>query len=461
MEPPLADITDNLVNSPMSVSSNKSDGSLSDIRRLTALSLTINSPPPIMQRGADTPQTPLSNNSVTGAMGGVLNDNATPRAGYAASLAATEGEEENINHSNNLFDLEDEFSKSAFVDAFLKGIMTDFGGGGGDGMLAGVQASRRNSSTSSDAPMTGDEDLLNIDLLNEDFLLDMIEEEDHDEKGTSTEQRNITMKATLEDDDDLLNSSTGSVENSILQRSVSSPGAPGGRGSEKPHLGAGASGPPSPRIRRSASLADGNINSGRSASRKPSPTNITVGSANSATKSKKRTPKKSRLSRMKSESALASRGSTAGATHPYLNVGVGRNTADIPPELRRRHTVSGGGGGGRLFFENKEYFKIRSHLRDLVRKGHNNDELPGWVPEMKGSLAKMKSARLFLGMLTKHCKWAAESVKATPTPISESGMMGGEDGSGDVADNGDPNINMENFTKRHITVLNDIPPERV
>lgn len=460
MEPPLADITENLVNSPMSVSSNKSDGSLSDIRRLTALSLTIHSPPPIMQKGAGTPQTPLCNNSVAGATGVLNADSLTPISD-AVALATEEGEEENINHNNNLFGLEDEISKASFIDAFLKGIMTsDFGGGDA------LNAPRRNSSTSSDALMRGDEDLLDIDLLDENVLFNMIDDEnqeneaDQQQRGGGAIMMKDELGAILEDDDDILNSSTGSVENSILQRSISSPSGVWGGG--KPHLAAGASGPQSPRLRRSASLVDNNVSNSRPGSRKPAPENIAVNAT--AAKTKKRTPKKPRISRMKSDSALASRGSTAGAAHPYLSVGVGRSSvADIPPELRRRHTVSGG-GGGRLYFENKEYFKIRSHLRDLVRKGHNNQELP-MIPEMKGSLAKMKSARLFLGMLTKHCTWAAESVKAT-TPVSPSEpRIGGEeaDGAGQVVvvEEQDTKINMENFTKRQITVLNDIPPERV
>ena len=76
--------------------------------------------------------------------------------------------------------------------------------------------------------MRGDEDLLDIDLLDENVLFNMIDDEnqeneaDQQQRGGGAIMMKDELGAILEDDDDILNSSTGSVENSILQRSISS-----------------------------------------------------------------------------------------------------------------------------------------------------------------------------------------------------------------------------------------------
>ena len=424
---PMADIADSLVNSPMSVSSNKSDGSLSDIRRLTALSLSNKSPQSLFM--SSNPQragpqqdilTPQSDRSLTGVTTPTVNASA---AKSEVAVTLLEEEEENLDMTNsinnNLFGIEDDTSKASFIDAFLRGITTiDFGGG--------ASATRRSSFVDGDALMKENEDLLDIDLLDENVLLNMIEEENREENRE-------------EDEYDLLKNSTGS-DVSDKQRSLSSPVGggvvdAGGGWNKHPSATGRDFCLPSPLLRRSTSLNIGDSTG------KP-----LVSSEKPTSEKKKNNNKKRRLSRLKSDSALSSRDSAA--AHPYLSVErvIG---GDIPLDLRRRHTVSGDDGGGRLYFENKEYFKFRSHLRELVRKSQPRISGSRGGGEMRGSLTKMKSSRLFLGMLTKHCAWAEESVKSTTVTRAEVGVVGEE------------KINMENFTKRQITVLNDISPERV
>ena len=136
----------------------------------------------------------------------------------------------------------------------------------------------------------------------------------------------------------------------------------------------------------------------------------------------------SRGSRLKSESSVLRGGveSRVMASHPYSRV-----ENEMPGSFKRRHTVD---GKASMYFENKGYFRFRARFRDLVRREVHSGNLTA------NQLA-MKSSRLFLNMLTKHYEWVGESVES--------------------AVKNDKEINMENFTKRKITILDNIPPEHV
>ena len=186
----------------------------------------------------------------------------------------------------------------------------------------------------------------------------------------------------------------------------------------------------------------------------------------------KTTPKKPRLSRLKSaDSALLNKNNPS-----YLGVkksgtgGIEKVKSNTPSGgLRRRHTVAGADGDGslKMFFENKDFFKLRAHLRSLVQQHNINKPINAPVagtPPTGSGLAKMKSSRLFFNMLTKNCSWATESVRAISACDKSDALSDYvTDGSAlpEVKEEEQEEINMENFTKRRITVLNDIPPERV
>lgn len=90
----------------------------------------------------------------------------------------------------------------------------------------------------------------------------------------------------------------------------------------------------------------------------------------------------------------------------------------------------------KMFFENKDYFRLRLHLRELTSLQTRTDVLV----EKPGQLL-MKSSKLFLHLLTEKHRWALDSVS---TSVKN-----------------DKELNMKNFTKRKITIHNDISPDRV
>lgn len=136
----------------------------------------------------------------------------------------------------------------------------------------------------------------------------------------------------------------------------------------------------------------------------------------------------SRGSRLKSDSSILRGGAESRAmmSHPY-----GRGDNEKPGSFKRRHTVD---GKSNMYFENKGYFRFRARFRDLVRRQVQGGNLTA-------KQLAMKSSRLFLNMLTKHYEWVGESVEAAVTSDKE--------------------INMQNFTKRKITIIDDITPEHV
>lgn len=90
----------------------------------------------------------------------------------------------------------------------------------------------------------------------------------------------------------------------------------------------------------------------------------------------------------------------------------------------------------RMYFENKDYFKLRLHLRELTRLQTQTEVLK----KTPGQLL-MKSSKLFLNLLTKKHEWVLNSVTA--------------------AVKNDKEIDMKNFTKRKITIHNDISADHV
>eukprot|EP00111_Clytia_hemisphaerica_P010294 TCONS_00030117-protein len=330
---PLADITDNLINSPMSVGSSMSDGSLGDIRRLATLSLSINSPPvpPFATDKLPTPISPLP----------PVNSNPSN-----SQTVDTKPPEEN---ALDPFHLDEDMSKASFIDAFLKGMMTD------------LRTSFSSDDKNDVAVPDGEYGDVDIDLLDENVLMNMIEAEDKE-------------LARLEE------------ECNPFKRSLSQPDALNQRSKTPP------------------------MNSPPSRARKP-PKNNT------------------RVMRMKSDSS-----DRRLSNHPY-KPSLNLLTETEKPVLRRCHTVGGEKPSFKqMYFENKGYFKFRSYFRDLVRRNYQAGDL-------SSTQFKQKSSRLFLNMLTKHYEWVTESVQA--------------------AVQNDKDINMKNFTKRKITILNDVPPEHI